>query len=243
MAALDFHEHCMKPLYMKKFLRSLRNLLLGVVAFVVLYALAVVTLSRIPSHADFATIPANQAGIDMYVRTNGVHTDIVLPAKTTIRDWSNMIPPADLHNADGRLPYISFGWGDKGFYLDTPTWAELKASTAFVAATGLGSTAMHIEAIEQPNTNTTIRHLRISEAAFQSIVADIDRSFKLDAHNHVEHINTTANYNDHDAFYEATGRYSIFTTCNEWTRKTLAHAGVKTAIFSPLQDGVMRFLP
>ena len=232
---------------MKKNLRRLRNLLLGFVAFfatfVALYALIVVTLSRIPLNANFESLPTDQAGIDIYVRTNGVHTDIVLPAKTTIRDWSNMIPPADLHNADGRLPYISFGWGDKGFYLDTPTWAELKASTAFVAATGLGSTAMHIEAIEQPNTNTTIRHLRISEAAFQSIVADIDRSFKLDAHNHVEHINTTANYNDHDAFYEATGRYSIFTTCNEWTRKTLAHAGVKTAIFSPLQDGVMRFLP
>ncbi|AXF85303.1 hypothetical protein DTO96_101033 [Ephemeroptericola cinctiostellae] len=228
---------------MKKILYSLRNLLLGIVAFVALYALTVVTLSRIPLHANFASLPTDQAGVDIYVRTNGVHTDIVLPAKTAIRDWSNMIPPADLHNTDGHLSYISFGWGDKGFYLDTPTWAELKASTAFIAATGLGSTAMHIEAIEQPKISPTIRHLRISEAAFQSIVADIDRSFKFDAHNQVEHINTTANYNDHDAFYEATGRYSIFTTCNEWTRKTLAHAGIKTAAFSPLQDGVMRFLP
>ena len=228
---------------MKKNLHRLRNLLVGIVAFVALYALTVVTLSRIPSNTNFEPLPDNQKGIDIYVRTNGVHTDIVLPVKTAIRDWSSMIPPADLHNTDGHLSYISFGWGDKGFYLDTPTWAELKFSTAVIAATGLGSTAMHIEAVEQLKISPTIRHLRISEAAFKSIIEDIDHSFKHDANGKVEHINTTANYNDHDAFYEATGRYSIFTTCNEWTRKTLAHAGIKTAVFSPLQDGVMRFLP
>ena len=40
--------------------------------------------------------------------------------------------------------YISIGWGDKGFYLDTPTWAELKLSTALIAGFGLGNAALHI---------------------------------------------------------------------------------------------------
>ena len=231
---------------MQTMLRVLRKgfmCLLALLALLALYCAAVLVLSRVPTNTHFSAVPADQAGIDIYVRTNGVHTDIVLPAKTTVRDWSRTIPPADLHNIDDRLSYISFGWGDKGFYLDTPTWAELKASTAFIAATGLGSTAMHIEAVEQPQISPTIRHLRVNDAALQSIVADIDRSFKHDANGNVEYIHTTANYNDHDAFYEATGRYSIFTTCNEWTRKTLAHAGITTAVFSPLQDGIMRFLP
>lgn len=39
--------------------------------------------------------------------------------------------------------YIAFGWGDKGFYLDTPTWADLKFSTAFKAAFWMGQSAMH----------------------------------------------------------------------------------------------------
>lgn len=220
----------------------LKHSLLALLAFIVIYTVCVLGLSRIPIHTDFVSLAPEQAGTDIYVRTNGVHTDIVLPIKTIVRDWSNIIPASDLHNTNGQFSYMSFGWGDKGFYLDTPTWADLKASTALIAATGLGSTAMHIEAVPQPQASDSIRHLRIDDATLKSIVADIDRSFKLDAKNQVEHINTTANYNEHDAFYEAKGRYSIFTTCNEWTRTTLSNAKIKTAVFSPMQSGVMRFL-
>ena len=217
-----------------------RGLVLSVALFVLVYVLAAVILSHITVNSDFRPIPDNQAGIDIYVRTNGEHTDVVLPAQSSDRDWYSIIPPADLHRIAGQTEYISFGWGDKGFYLDTPTWADLKFSTAFIAATGLGSTAMHIEAVTTPQVSESVRKIRISPAQLQKLIAHIDQSFEYDAQGKIIKINTAANYNDHDAFYEAIGHYSIFTTCNQWTRDGLSEAGIRTAVFTPLDDGVMR---
>ncbi|MCE1175881.1 MAG: TIGR02117 family protein [Burkholderiales bacterium] len=222
----------------------IRRISLSFILFILVYLLSAVILSRTIVHSDFRPIPANQAGIDIYVRTNGVHTDLILPAQSSERDWYQIIPPADLHrtedNTVGQTEYISFGWGDKGFYLDTPTWADLKFSTAFIAATGLGSTAMHIEAVTTPQVSESVRKIRISPAQLQKLIAHIDQSFEYDAQGKIIKINTTANYNDHDAFYEAIGHYSIFTTCNQWTRDGLSEAGIRTSAFAPLDDGVMR---
>ena len=40
--------------------------------------------------------------------------------------------------------FVGLGWGDKGFYLETPTWADLKTSTALKAVSGYNTTAMHV---------------------------------------------------------------------------------------------------
>ena len=58
-------------------------------------------------------------------------------------DWSQKFPYEDTVAKDSTLRYIAIGWGDKGFYLDTPTWADLKFSTAFKAAFWLGNSAIH----------------------------------------------------------------------------------------------------
>ena len=213
---------------------------LSLILFILIYLLSAAILSHTTVNSDFRLIPADQAGIDIYVRTNGVHTDVVLPAQSSERDWYQTIPAADLHRIEGQTEYISFGWGDKGFYLDTPTWADLKFSTALIAATGLGSTAMHLEAVAKPQESESIRKVRISPAQLQALIAHIDRSFEYDAQGKIIKINTTANYNDHDAFYEAKGRYSIFTTCNEWTRDGLSKAGIRTSVFTPMDNGVMQ---
>jgi uncharacterized protein (TIGR02117 family) len=40
-------------------------------------------------------------------------------------------------------------------------------------------------------------------------------------------------YFDTDAFYEGTGRYTLWLTSNEWIRRVLAGAGVRTAAWAP----------
>jgi hypothetical protein len=52
-------------------------------------------------------------------------------------DWGKELPFDNTISKRYDFSYVSFGWGDKGFYLDTPSWAELQPSTAFVAAFGL----------------------------------------------------------------------------------------------------------
>lgn len=224
----------------KKLMLFVFKLLIAASAVLGTYVVAALILSMIPINADFQSLPNESAGADIYVRSNGVHTDIVLPLNDELRV---LIPQVDLHNADGQLEYIAFGWGDKGFYLGTPTWADLKVSTAFVAAFGLGSTAMHVEAVKTPVVDESTRSVKINNVQLSALVAHIKNSFTYDAQGRVQKINTSANYNDHDAFYEAQGRYSLFMTCNEWTRKGLSLAGIRTAVFSPHEAGILRHLP
>lgn len=216
------------------------KVMLFALSALVLYVFAAWILSLIPMHSDAQSLPRTAVGTDVYVRSNGVHTDIVVPISASIND---LIPAQDVRNESGALTHMSFGWGDKGFYLDTPTWADLKASTAFVAAFGLGSTAMHVEAVAQPELGEHVRRVRVTDAQLALIMAHIRQSFIYDPSGKVVKINTTANYNEHDVFYEAVGRYSLLTTCNEWTRNGLSAAQIRTAVFSPHAAGVLQHLP
>jgi hypothetical protein len=53
--------------------------------------------------------------------------------------------------------YLAFGWGDKGFYLNTPEWADLKVSTALNAAFGLSSSAIHSTFYKKLRENETCK--------------------------------------------------------------------------------------
>ena len=66
------------------------------------------------------------------ILTNGVHTDLVVPIKSAEIDWSKEIPIENTNSKSTNFNYLSIGWGDKGFYLDTPTWADLKFSTCLL---------------------------------------------------------------------------------------------------------------
>jgi ABC-type lipoprotein export system ATPase subunit len=52
-----------------------------------------------------------------------------------------------------------------------------------------------------------------------------------------------AGYFGTDAFYEAVPTYTFWFTCNEWTRRALAAAGVRTAWWAPFDIAVMHHLP
>src|SRR6478735_3529358 len=111
-----------------------------------IYALAVYTFPLIKVNTNFRN---SETGIKLFVISNGVHTDIVLPVKTACKDWTTLFPRDKFSLSDSSYNYISFGWGDKGFYLNTPNWSDLKISTAFKAAFGLSETAMHVSYVKE----------------------------------------------------------------------------------------------
>ena len=63
----------------------------------------------------------------IYISSNGVHLDIILPKENI-----NNSLLADLKHTPGE-EYLSFGWGDENFYLNTPTWGDLTFKNAFGA--------------------------------------------------------------------------------------------------------------
>ena len=127
------------PRILKKIFKYTLFFVLGFIAFVLLYLLSAYCLSRIAVGGE-ANQPKEMA---IYIKTNGVHTDIVVPVKNEQIDWSKEIKFSNTQLKDSSMKYLAMGWGDKGFYLETPKWADLKCSVAFKAAFALGNTAIH----------------------------------------------------------------------------------------------------
>jgi uncharacterized protein (TIGR02117 family) len=220
---------------LKKTIRYVFRFVLGFICFVLLYLAMSWLFPYIKTNTSFKS-PVT--GIDIYIHSNGVHTDLVIPVKTEQLNWNQFLPVTDFKMVDSTYEYVAIGWGDKGFYLDTKTWDDLKFSTVFNAAFGLGSTAMHVSYKKQkPKIDAMTKHLLISKAQYQSLIEYIVPSFQLKAGKPIW-INHEG-YTSQDCFYEANGRYSMFKTCNVWTGNGLQHIGVKIGIWTPFQNGII----
>ena len=177
-------------------------------------------------------------GITIYIVSNGYHSGIIVPVSAGGEDLSLLIKPTDL--PDQRLAgnYLLFGWGDRDFYLNTPTLADVKASTALSALIGSGETLVHVDHLQSPADVVDPRAERLTTAEYLKLLRFIRATIIVSADGHAAPI---AGYGESDMFYEARGRYSLVNTCNNWTSDALAAAGVKTASWSPFSGGVMRW--
>lgn len=208
--------------------------LLVLVCLVGIYLLAAYVLSRISVAKESQT----QGEIPIYILTNGVHTDLALPIYDEQIDWSKEVKFANTVGKDSAFEYVAFGWGDKGFYLETPTWADLKVSTALKAAFSLSTAAIHATFYKKLTEGADCVKINISKEEYARLIKYIQQSFITDAQGHLIHIQTNANYGDEDAFYEAKGSYNIFYTCNTWANNGLKSCGQKASLWTPFDTGI-----
>lgn len=176
--------------------------------------------------------------IPIYIYTNGVHTDIVMPVKNDLQDWSAKIPFANTTSKKTDYNYIGIGWGDKGFYLDTPTWADLKFSTAIKAAFWMSESAMHCSYYKTMTEADDCKKIMISKKQYLDLVKFVDAKFDKGQNENYQLIPTKAVYGDNDAFYDAQGSYSFLNTCNTWANNALKAAGQKAALWTPTDSGI-----
>ncbi len=175
--------------------------------------------------------------VDLYVLSNGVHTDIVMPVQFNDRCWYDYFPLSDFEENDSSLQFISMGWGDKGFYLETPTWADLKFSTAFKAAFWMSTCAMHVTYREKaPVPGEKCKKIRVSKTVYETLCKAILSDFSLS--NGDPMLIDHPGYGFTDRFYEARGTYNLFNTCNVWTGDKLSSAGIRVAPWTPFDWGV-----
>ncbi len=200
------------------------------------YLLIVTLLSFVSVNEDVAE---NHGEIPIYILTNGVHTDIVLPIKNDYHDWSTQLKFEHTKSKDTTYQYVALGWGDKGFYLETPTWADLKASTAIKAASGLSTSAMHVTFYKHLKENQSCKKIQISLENYKKLVEFIKESFQTKSGEFLK-IETDAVYGKHDVFYEANGSYSLFYTCNSWANQALKATNQKAALWTISDSGIFR---
>lgn len=218
----------------KLFFRVVKRIGLISIGLILIYGCAVLLL-------PLFTIDKEKEGteeVEVYILTNGVHTDIVVPVKTAEIDWSENIKYTHSKMADSTYKYLAMGWGDKGFYLETPNWADLKASVAFNTALGLSTTAIHATYYKKMIISETCKRMMLSRKQYARLVAFITDSFQKNSENQYMLIDTDVAYGKTDAFYEAKGSYSVFTTCNSWANDVLKASGQKCCFWTALDWGI-----
>lgn len=214
----------------RKILRVAGKVSLWIVAVIVAYALVGTILSLIPVNGN-----AEPGGdVVVYLIRSDVHTDIVVPTRTERIDWSTVVPPGDTSDKVAR-EYLAFGWGSQDFYFGVPEWSDLWkpqfALIALKAISGTGDTVLHTTYKNEPAVGTKCRRLSLSSAQYDALVQYILSSGKRSesgAFIRIDH----KGYNQSDAFYEGTGRYSPAFTCNTWANSALKVCGQKCCLWT-----------
>jgi uncharacterized protein (TIGR02117 family) len=210
-----------------------RRLGLGIGALLACYCGAALIGSLIPRNSGWQE---PEKGITIYVVSNGYHSGLVLPVSAGGEDWSLIIRPTDLPNPAAAGNYLLFGWGDRDFYLNTPTLSDITPGTALSALVGSGQTLVHVDHLTSPRDVVDPRPIRLSPAAYAKLIHHIRQSIMRGGDGNPVAI---AGYGQRDIFYQAHGHYSAFATCNVWTSDALAAAGVRTGLWTPFSGGVM----
>lgn len=212
--------------------KAIAWLLLGITPLIHIYLVCVVWLGLIPVNSG--AVPGDD--VTIYIKTNGVHTDIVVPVRNGIKDWSREIRYDQTAGNDSLATYLAFGWGDRGFYINTAEWADLTAETTFVAAFYLGTSVVHTEFHRGLRESENCRKITISTPDYQSLVDYISASFRRED-GQVVWIPETG-YGKSDTFYEGAGKYSLFKTCNTWANAGLKAANQKAALWTATDTGI-----
>lgn len=212
---------------MKKAIKYIKNIIIIILAFIIIYLLAAVVLSY--SGTNPSPLACNKSE-KLYITTTGIHLFIMLPKENLD---SQLLAQFSIPET---VKFVSFGWGDKEFYLNTPTWDDITLSTTFQALLWSSESIMQISYYN--HKRTTWKAVNICPSQMNKINNYIMNSFKKTAQGKLVEVKTNG-YGKNDFFYEATGSYTCFNTCNNWVNKALKNADIKTSIWSPFDFGVM----
>lgn len=182
-------------------------------------------------------VPAGE-GVPIFVYSNGYHASLVLPLRAAGIDWAERFPAGDFARPQPLATHVMLGWGERDFYMNTRTLADVEAGTALRAILGLGGAVMHVALIGEPIPGPSVRPIMLSTARYAALAAYIEAAFARDAAGAIR-LHRDRGYGGHDAFYEGTGRYTAFHTCNEWVGRGLRLAGVPTGIWTPFASSLL----
>lgn len=217
-----------------KILKIIGIFLISLIGLITAYIIVALVLSLIPIKQEVDIKPE----MSIYILTNGVHTDIVVPVKSEQIDWSEEVRFTNTLSKDSTYNYIGFGWGNKDFYLNTPEWTDLKLNIALKATLGFGESAVHTTFFKNIMEGKHCKRIEISKEQYQRLIHYIEASFKRDDDKKVIFIPTNAVYGDSDSFYEGIGHYSMIHTCNSWTNAGLKSCGQKACLWTPFEFGI-----
>lgn len=184
------------------------------------------------------TAPTDEPMRRVLVLANPIHTDIALPPDSDVLERFSFLADDGLPVDIDGVEWLVFGWGGRSFYMETPTWAELKPWPALRALT-LDRAAMHVSvtgAIE-PGIGGVLA-LDLPGASFERLMQGIEAGFWFAGGDRPILIEGRS-YGEYDLFYEGTGWFNALFGCNLWTAAALRAAGLRTGWWNPLPQSLL----
>ncbi|MGL4965333.1 MAG: DUF2459 domain-containing protein [Inquilinus sp.] len=216
-------------------LAAVAALAAGLLGLAVLYVGVAFALALVPLGGRVQAIAAGDP--PTYVCATLTHTDIVLPARDGLVDWTavfpDSVPVAFVPNL-----HVAFGWGDLTFYRETPSWADLRFRTAMAALFGGGPSALHVAYVLDPAGVPGCTRLALDREGRAALIGFIRGAAALDPAGRGV-LAAPPGTGTYEAFYAARDTYRPWRTCNVWTAEALRTAGAPTALWAPFSFGVM----
>lgn len=217
-----------------RFLFRCCQFVLLLIAFYLLIALA----GLIPVNNDFEPTPG---GVEVIVTSGAYHADLVLPISNEVVDWRKHFPAGEFKGDVSRATRVAFGWGNKEFYVDAPTWDDVTVGIMCRALLWPSATCMHVEMWYESYIPDDAGRTRISHEQYRRLADHILGSFRRDDQGRFLLIENGA-FGNHDVFYHGLGSYHAFNTCNCWVGRGLKTAGIRTGWFTPLPKTVSAYM-
>ena len=184
----------------------------------------------VPTNAGWRK-PAD--GIQIFVESNGVHVGLILPKVAAGIDWRGAAPATDLSDPRyGAFDHLAIGWGERGFFLGTPTWADVRPGPILHAAFGSDETLVHVEHVPLPSLSRDVRAITLRPDEYRRLAAFVRAHIAPGGSRH-------AGYGGFDVFYQANGRYDAVHDCNAWVGDALRTAGVRVGWWTPFPVTVL----
>jgi uncharacterized protein (TIGR02117 family) len=165
-----------------------------------------------------------------------IHTDIAIPLDEETRAAFSFLDDPGFPLGHPNAEWLVIGWGGRAFYLETPTWSELKPLPVLRALT-IDRSVLHVDLaghITEPQPAVTAFDIGDEQLArLRSFISD---SFVRDA-DEVKLI-SNAGYGEIDRFFEAKGYFNALFGCNTWTAAALRSAGLRTGLWNPLPQSL-----
>ncbi|TYC50402.1 TIGR02117 family protein [Rhodobacterales bacterium] len=187
----------------------------------------------VATHSPQALTKDASARRQILVLSNPIHTDIALPADPDVLKRFSFVSDAGLDLDFPGVRWVVFGWGSRAFYIETPTWGDLKPLPVLKALTW-DTSVMHVRrAGDIPSDLANVRSLDLTAVNFDRLLGEIEQSFETVNADAPQEIPGAA-YDAHDIFFPATGSFNALMGCNTWTARMLRSAGVQTGLWTPL---------
>ncbi len=200
-----------------------------------IFWLALLALLSGCAGSPHAIVPADngiqRATHKAYIYNHGWHTSIILPAQAVQEK-----EPA-LKQRFPHATYLGFGWGDEDVYQadETRFWPSTHAILLPTHA------VLHVVATHKPKLGEHTALLCLGDIQQQSLIDYILSSFARDGQQGIMH--TALDDGANSQFYDAQGTYYFLNTCNTWTAKALASAGLDISpVFYPTASQVMHYI-